>query len=164
MHGTYDEEANALRFERRLAHPIEEVWEAVSRPEGLGRWFPAGVELDLRAGAAMTFTFPGAEGEPMAGQVVAVDPPRLLEFLWEEDRLRFELEPDGDGTLFRLTHQLTRRPGAAKVAAGWHVCVDALDRLLREGSAKQPSTEPTPEHRALEDAYLARGLPAGDPA
>lgn len=163
MHGTYDEQANALRFERRYAHPVEEVWKAVSEPEGLRQWFPAAVTIELRAGAPMTFTFPG-EGEPMRGRVTEVDPPRLLEFLWEDDRLRFELEPDGDGTLFRLVHHLASKPGAAKVAAGWHVCLDHLDELLETGSSEQPGTEPTPEHRALEQQYLGRGLPAGDPA
>ena len=164
-HGTYDQQVKTLRFERRYPHPIEAVWRAVSEPEGLRQWFPAAVELELRPGGAMRFTFPGQEDEAMGGEVTEVDPPRLLEFLWEEDRIRIELEPDGDGaTLLRFAHTLTREPGAAKVAAGWHVCLDALDELLETGSAEQPGTEPTPEHRALEAEYLARGLPEGDPA
>ena len=163
-HGTYDEQANALRFERRFAHPIEDVWRAVSEPDGLRQWFPAGVDLELRPGGAMRFTFPGHVDEAMGGQVTAVDAPRLLEFLWEEDRIRIELEPDGSGTLLRFTHTLTQKPGAAKVAAGWHVCLDALSTLLETGASEQPGTEPTPEHRALEADYLSRGLPEGDPA
>ena len=162
-HGTYDERANALRFERRYEHPIEAVWRAVSEPEGLRQWFPAGVELELRPGARMRFTFKGHEEEAMIGEVLAVDPPRLLEFLWDQDRMRIELEPDGGGTLLRFTHSLTQKPGAAKVAAGWHVCLDSLSTLLDTGSSEQPGTDPTPEHRALEAEYQARGLPEGDP-
>ena len=162
-HGTYDGQARALRFERRFAHSVEHVWRAVSEPEGLRQWFPATVEIELRPGGAMRFAFPGHEEEAMRGEVTAVDPPRLLEFLWEQDRIRIELEPDGGGTLLRFTHTLTREPGAAKVAAGWHVCLDALATLLETGSSEQPGTEPTPEHRALEAEYHARGLPEGDP-
>ena len=163
-HGTYDEQATTLRFERRYPHPIDAVWRAVSEPEGLRQWFPAAVELALRPGGAMTFTFAGHEDEAMRGEVLEFDPPRLLEFLWDQDRIRIELEPDGAGaTLLRFTHTLTREPGAAKVAAGWHVCLDHLDELLETGSSEQPGTEPTPAHRALEAEYLARGLPEGDP-
>ncbi len=162
-HGTYDGQASALRFERRYRQAREVVWHAVSTPEGLRQWFPAAVDLELRVDAPVTFTFPGAEGEPMHGRVTAVDPPRLLEFLWDQDRIRIELEPHDGGTLLRFTHTLTREPGAAKVAAGWHVCLAALETLLETGSSQQPGTTPTPEHRALEQDYEARGLPGGDP-
>ena len=41
MRGTYETVDNrpALRFERRLAHPIDKVWRAVTEPDELGRWF-----------------------------------------------------------------------------------------------------------------------------
>jgi len=32
-----------------------------------------------------------------AGESVELDPPRVIAFDWDDDRLRFELEPDGDG-------------------------------------------------------------------
>ena len=49
-----------LRFERRLAHPLEKVWAALTDPAELGHWFPQDVEADLRPGGTIRFTFRGA--------------------------------------------------------------------------------------------------------
>jgi len=161
--GTYDEQANALRFERRYEHPIEAVWRAVSEPEGLRQWCPAAVELELRPGAPMRFEFKGHEDEAMSGEVVEVDAPRLLEFLWDEDRMRIELQPDGDATLLRFTHFLEDRDAAARDMAGWHVCLEQLRRRLDGEPAAAPTSEPTDEHRVLYEKYVERGVPHGAP-
>src|SRR3954470_7387413 len=108
MPATYTD--GALRFERRLAHPVEKVWRAVSEPAELAGWFPCAVELDeLRVGATLRFTFPDDIAPPMDGAVTALEPPRLLAFTWGEAELRYELEPDADGTLLRLTDSLGER-------------------------------------------------------
>jgi uncharacterized protein YndB with AHSA1/START domain len=113
-----------IRVERRFAHPPERVWRAVSEPAGLATWFPATVEIDLRIGGRVTFSF-GDDGE-----VTDLDPPRLLAFTWSGELLRFELEPDGAGTRFRLTHTFPDRAAGASSAAGWQACIEALDRDL----------------------------------
>jgi uncharacterized protein YndB with AHSA1/START domain len=48
--GTVEEIAGryVLRFERRLRHPREKVWDALTRPERMRSWFGQGeIELDL---------------------------------------------------------------------------------------------------------------------
>src|SRR3954451_1294708 len=89
----------ALRFERRLPHPIERVWRAVSEPAELERWFPAVVPWTPRPGE--TFEAFGQRGE-----VTAVEPPQLLAWDFGEERYRFELAHDGDGCLLVFTHVL----------------------------------------------------------
>jgi len=121
-----------VRVERRLAHPPERVWRAVSEPAGLAAWFPATVEIDLRIGGQVTFSF-GSDGE-----VTDLDPPRLLAFTWSGEHIRFELEPDGDGTRFRLTHTFPDRSAGASSAAGWQECIEALSRSL-DGLPVPPS-------------------------
>lgn len=37
---------HVLRFERRFRHPVEKVWDAITRPERITQWFGDG-ELDL---------------------------------------------------------------------------------------------------------------------
>jgi hypothetical protein len=56
------------------------------------------------------------------------DPPAVvLSYTWGEDEiLRFELYPDGDGTRLLLTDQL-QAGWAARNAAGWEECLDRLD-------------------------------------
>ena len=52
----------------------------------------------------------------MDGEMLAFDPPRLMELRWGEDVLRFELEPDGeDATLLTLCgHDRRARQGGAR--------------------------------------------------
>jgi len=45
-----------LRLEKRLAHPVERVWPAITEPAQLSRWFPAQVELELRPGAPVRYS------------------------------------------------------------------------------------------------------------
>jgi uncharacterized protein YndB with AHSA1/START domain len=171
MYATYQtiEELPTLRFERRLAHPVEKVWQAITEPEQLNQWFPSVVELELRAGAPINFTFPEGvtlpEGVPttMIGEVVELEPPTLFAFYWGEDRLTFELEPAEEGSACRLrfTVVLDARDKAARDAAGWHVCLDALQRLLDGQATQAPGTGPTNEWQTHYDEYQRRGVPSG---
>ena len=70
MYGTYEtiDGKPAVRFERRYPHPVDRVWHAVTEPEQLAHWFPTTVEVDLREGGDMHFTFPDDEMEPMEGR------------------------------------------------------------------------------------------------
>jgi uncharacterized protein YndB with AHSA1/START domain len=157
----------ALRFERRLAHPIDAVWRAITDPEELWHWFPGGVELELRVGGAMTFTFheQRLENAPitMEGEVTDLDRPRLFAFYWGGDHLRFELEPVDAGAATRLefTVLLDARDKAARDAAGWHVCLDRLEQQLTGAPTNAPGSDPTAEWRAHYDAYARQGLPTG---
>jgi uncharacterized protein YndB with AHSA1/START domain len=164
-HGTFEtvQGRPTLSFERRLAHPVEKVWAAVTEPEELAHWFPATVTVDLRVGGAMTFDF-GYGGEPSPGEVTELDPPRVFAFVWGAgDQLRFELEPAGDGTLLRFSHEIGDQREAARGAAGWHVCLDTLEQRLAGEHAGRPNTGPTPEWEAHYEEYAGRGFPAGAP-
>jgi uncharacterized protein YndB with AHSA1/START domain len=161
MHGTYEtvDGKPAVRFERRLAHPVERVWRSITEPAELAHWFPSQVSGVLRVGGTLRFSFEG--GMETEGDVTELDPPRLLAFHWGTELLRFELEPDGDGTRLRLTHVLSSADQAARDAAGWHVCLDRLERSLSGEDATAPGAEPTGEWRRLYEGYEARGLPTG---
>jgi uncharacterized protein YndB with AHSA1/START domain len=162
-HGTYDPVGDrpALRFERRLAHPPEKVWRAVTDPAELRHWFPAEVHPE---GDTLRFVFPGGEMPPSEGRVLVRDEPRAFAFTWGADELRFELEPlDDGGTLLRFTHLFDEVEAAARDAAGWHVCFDRLEDRLGGGDRLGPSAEPTDEWRGHYATYVARGLPSGAP-
>ena len=84
-----------------------------------------------------------------------LDPPRRFSFLWGDDHLRIELEPDGDGCRLRFTHVLATREQAARDAAGWHVCLDRLADLLSGDAGEAPGQR---GHGRVERAL--RGVPA----
>jgi uncharacterized protein YndB with AHSA1/START domain len=164
MYGSYAtiEDRPTLRFERRLPHPVERVWQAITEADELQHWFPSQVQADLRVGGAMTFTFVGHTlpdgSNTMPGEVTELDPPRVFAFRWGEDDLRFELEPlDRDeGCAMRLTVRLGTRDKAARDAAGWHVCLDRLEQRLGGEGANG-------DWRGYYDEYQRRGVPAGAP-
>ena len=165
MYGTYEtiDGKPAVRFERRYPHPVEHVWRAVTEPDQLAHWFPNTVEVDLREGGHMHFTFPGGEMEPIEGSVTALDPPRRFSFTWGDEHLHIELEPDGDGCRLRFTHLLSSRDAAARDAAGWHVCLDRLGDRLAGDAGEAPGGDATDEWTGLYEEYQRRGVPAGAP-
>lgn len=128
----------AVRLERRLDHPIEKVWRAVTEPEHLAAWFPARVSGELRVDGTLHFAFdPDAEPEP-GGTVLDLDPPHTFAFTWQDDEFRIDLSPDGDQTVLVLLHTFDDKPGAASFAAGWDQCLAAIGPHL----AGQPAPEP----------------------
>ena len=163
MNGTYLEIDGrpALRFERSLPHPPDEVWRAITDPAEIRDWFPAAVDYEPRVGARMSFRFDDPDAPPTEGEVTELDPPRLFAFDWGEEQLRFELEPAGDGCRLLFTHFLSERIQAARDAAGWEMCLAELDRLLASEAAEAPGIGATPAWRELYDKYVAAGLPSG---
>ncbi len=63
-------------------------------------------------------------------RIKKADPPKTLEYSWGGFDLRWELEPMGStGTRLTLWHNINRN-FISMGAAGWHICLDVLDRLL----------------------------------
>jgi uncharacterized protein YndB with AHSA1/START domain len=122
----------AVRLERYLPDPPAVVWQAITDRAQLKEWFPCDVIVAggrWEVGAAITFPFPADVIEmTLTGTVLAVDEPKLLSYTWGEDEvLRFELRPDGEGTRLVLSDQL-QASWAARNAAGWQECLDRLAR------------------------------------
>jgi uncharacterized protein YndB with AHSA1/START domain len=130
-----------LRFERRFAHSPEKVWKAITDPAELAHWFPQDLDGTFAPGAKLRFVFRGEppvlDGEVIkdfTGEVLEIDPPRLIAYRWGEDILRWTLTPDGDGCLLVFTDTVADRGKAARDGAGWHLCLEGLESLL-DGAA-----------------------------
>jgi uncharacterized protein YndB with AHSA1/START domain len=138
MYGTLERgDDNArLRFVRHLNHPPAKVWLALTNAEDLAAWFPDSIVFDeWTPGARLKFAH--KTDYAFDGEVIAVEEERLLEFRWGTDTLRFELEPDGDGTRLILLDTIDELGKAARDGAGWHVKLDALERHLGGTSTDQ---------------------------
>jgi uncharacterized protein YndB with AHSA1/START domain len=127
-----------IAFERRLAHPVDAVWAALTEADQLAAWLGQGT-LEPRTGGEVSIRT-GPEGRSelqrvMTGRILAWDPPRVLEHEWIQPGInisvvRYELEADADGTILRLTHRRSVTPGAFGGRAGWHAYLDRLAALL----------------------------------
>jgi uncharacterized protein YndB with AHSA1/START domain len=140
-----------LHFTRRLPHPPEKVWRALTEPEHLKEWFPNDIEGERKEGATLRHVFRNDEAPDMGGEMVAYDPPSVLELTWGEDTLRFELRADGDGTVLDFVDVLEDVGKAARDGAGWHVCLDALEQHLR---GEPTRTQDMDVWRPVHDAYV----------
>ncbi len=142
-----------LRYRRRLAHPPRTVWRALTEDVHLAGWFPTTIEGHRVAGAPLRFSFRESEGEPFDGEMLAFDPPTLMELRWGDDVLRFELVPDGAGSVLVLTVTLPEHGKAARDGAGWHVCLDQLEHVC-DGTALP--FEPPDRWREVHRVYVER--------
>jgi len=144
-----------LRFERRLNHPLEMVWNAISIPERIGAWF-CEMKFEPQPGAKIDQTFHHANGVKGYGHVLRFEPPRLFEWQWDASEgeqasvVTWRLEPEGEAaTRIFITHR-TRDPHKAHdYAHGWHVHLDGLVQALEGGRF----IFPLPNDQEITDYY-----------
>jgi len=116
---------------RELRHAPAMVWDAITDPQQLRQWAPFDADRNLgRVGSATLTTVGAPTPQVSETRVTRAERPRLLEFSWGAQDLRWELEPMGSGgTRLTLWHNINR--GFISMgAAGWHICFDVLDRHL----------------------------------
>ena len=116
---------------RELPHPPAKVWRALTDPEQLRHWAPFDADRSLGSVGTVKLTTVGAPTPHVTeNQVKRADAPRVLEFTWGGQDIRWQLEPmGGTGTRLTLWHNIDRHY-IAMGAAGWHLCIDVLDRSL----------------------------------
>src|ERR1700737_4661577 len=119
-----------LQFTRRFRHPPEKGWQALTEPQHLAAWFPTRIDGERAPRVALKFVFPNAEGPTLEGEMLRYEPPSLLEFRWGQYELRFELRPDGDGSILTFVDIFDEYGRAARDAAGWHTCLELLEYHL----------------------------------
>ncbi|NRQ40794.1 toxin-antitoxin system toxin subunit, partial [Nonomuraea sp. NN258] len=113
----------------------------ITQPEHLAHWFPADVTID---GDRIGYGF-GPDG-----RITHHDEPHLFAHTWGDDELRWEIQPDGDGSILTLTHTFTDRHGAASFASGWHTCIAALAAHLDQRPIRPPA-----DSARLHEHYIA---------
>ena len=117
-------------------------------------------EVDLRPGGRFRMAWLNTDDEGnravMDATISELDPPRVLEMSGDmHGVLRFELEPDGDGTVLTFTSTLELpNEFRTQVLAGWHYHLDALAGALEgrradlvelpAGTRSTPGTRPGP--------------------
>ena len=128
-----DGESWTLILVRELRHSPEKVWQALTDPVHLREWAPFDADGNLgTAGAKVNLTTVAAPRPHVTGTTVKrAEAPRVLEYEWGGNDMRWELEAFGGGTRLTLWHNIDRR-FISLGAAGWQICFDVLERLLSE--------------------------------
>ncbi len=126
-----DGEQWTLILVRELRHSPEKVWQALTDPAHLREWAPFEADRSLdTVGTTVKLTTVGApEPHVTETRVTRADAPKVLEYKWGSQDIRWELEALGGGTRLTLWHNIDRG-FIAWGAAGWHICLDVLDHLL----------------------------------
>jgi uncharacterized protein YndB with AHSA1/START domain len=119
-----DGEKWTLILVRELRHSPEKVWQALTDPAHLREWAPFEADGSLGTVATVNLTWVATQ-TTLETRVTRADAPEVLEY----GDIRWELEAFGGGTRLTLWHKIDRR-FISWGAAGWHISLDVLDRLL----------------------------------
>jgi uncharacterized protein YndB with AHSA1/START domain len=109
---------------RELRHSPQKIWKALTDPAHLREWSPFDVDASLDTVGTVKLTWVGTS-KPLDTRVIRADAPKVLEY----NDTRWELEPIEGGTRLTLWASIDRR-FISMGAAGWHIALDVLERLL----------------------------------
>jgi uncharacterized protein YndB with AHSA1/START domain len=165
MNGTHtklEDGRHQIRFERRLNHPIDRVWAAITQPDEIEAWL-ARAELEPREGGSVRLEWlnTGDQEVVARGTVTAIDPPRLLVLDTDaQGALRWELAPAGDATDLTLTVVLAMPDEhVIENVSGWHVHLDFLTDWLDDGTRVDWPDWPRDRWDTIREGYAASMRP-----
>jgi uncharacterized protein YndB with AHSA1/START domain len=132
-------EVRTVTVERRIPHPPEKIWRALTEPHLIEAWL---MKNDFGLDPGHRFQLRGDWGQ-VECEILDVDPGRTLSYSWNhphadpafdlESVVTFTLEPAGAGTLLRI-EQTGFRPeqkqafGGAQ--GGWRIHLENLEKTV----------------------------------
>ena len=140
---------DAIVQEVEIQAPAERIFEALTRPEELLRWWRAKgmfeaveVECDVRPGGRWKMRVEGNCGTGssslVSGVYLEVEAPRLLVFTWNregedwpETVVRWDLEERNGVTTVRVTHSGLTSEAMRERNGGWPLIVSLLQGYVR---------------------------------
>jgi len=145
----------ADRIERTMVLPAQRqrVWEAVTKPEQLARWFGVVSDMDFRVGGAIQFTWENKLC-PYPGVIEVIEPVQRFAFRWPSyavslPNVTFATEPStlvditleehAEGTLLTLVESgFASQPQSVPAEElkrsnqdGWQECLNGLHAYLQ---------------------------------
>jgi len=128
---------NAIRLERRFPRPCAAVWESLTTPELLARWWAPG---DIAPVVGHRFTMDMGSWGHQQCEVLTVDPGTSIGFLFSEGMLdttiTWRLEPVDGGTVLHFEHAGFRvdtpmgKQAIEGMGNGWPGLLNRIDGVL----------------------------------
>ncbi|RWY50883.1 SRPBCC family protein [Mucilaginibacter gilvus] len=141
-------ETQPLIVERTLNAPASKVWEALTDNEKMKQWYFKLESFEPRVGFEFSFAGQGSTGEKHTHlcRVTAVEPEKKLSYTWRyegfpgDSEVSFELFPEDDKTLVRITHTgLETMPqngpdfAVSSFSKGWnYILGESLKKFVEE--------------------------------
>jgi uncharacterized protein (TIGR03086 family) len=132
-----------VTFERIIDATPDEAFALFTEPERLRRWQAVSAAVDLRVGGDYRFTV--TPGHIATGTFTEIEPGKRIVYTWgwlgSDDpapggsTIMVDLEPAGDKTLVRLTHQGLSPEQAARHGEGWTHYLGRLEDAATSGEA-----------------------------
>ena len=136
---------DVIKKEVTFNHPINKVWDAISKAEEISTWF---IKADFKAEKGYHYTFtsePNEKGCTTISGVVKNADPYLLIYTWivadtkVETTVSWNLEIVENGTKLTLEHSgISNYAGETAIAmfesfnGGWNNCISELTSYLKE--------------------------------
>ncbi len=142
-----EEAARVVRIERNFDASAEDVFDAWTSEEVIGRWFrpmegwrEADAEVDLRVGGKIRVVMRTPDGEPVeaGGEYTLIERPHRLAFTWtfEDDPSNQQMieleftERDGVTTVLFVNSEISEAERRDSQYEGWSTCFDEIERVL----------------------------------
>ncbi len=122
-----------MRLTRYYRVPPGEVWAALTDAASIARWLAPVVSTELVSNAE--FELQRGDGRAITAKVRSFEIERLLELDWaipgeEPSVVRFELRPDGGGTVLAVDHRLLDARFGMRAMGIWEGHLARLDALV----------------------------------
>lgn len=140
--------AKAVVAGRTYETTVDDLWDAVTNPERIPRWFSP-ITGELKLGGR--YQIEGNAG----GVINRCDPPEALDVTWEfgggMSWVTLRLAPDGEGARLTLEHIVLaadldgehwQRFGPGAVGVGWDLSFLGLGLHIASGGSKPPESDP----------------------
>jgi uncharacterized protein YndB with AHSA1/START domain len=131
----------SLKYERRLPHTAEALWETITDPKEVSVWFSTTAKIDARPGGTLEYiSIP--VGIRRTGRILVWNPPYVFEHEWHidphpqlsngetESVIRWELVKDAGHTFLTVTHSWLTKANGLRFGPGWHAFLDRLAAQL----------------------------------
>jgi uncharacterized protein YndB with AHSA1/START domain len=120
-----------LSLQRTFPQDANAIWEAVTDPDQVAAWTPFRPDRNLATEGPVRLAPVDGSDESHDSMVLETTPHESLTYFWGTDQLRFTLINNDEGTTLTIIHTFDDHNFAPSMAAGWHLCLGALELLLQ---------------------------------